>query len=458
MTQYRLKLPAYFIITLITVVAAYVFLEQTSNYWTAYYYTKLGSAFMMGHTHLNEVPPNDLLALANPYDPTTRGTISFIWDSALYNGKYYLYFGAVPALMPWLPVKWLTGVSLTDQTITLLYATIGTISLLLLFSSIGKKIYPNAVSSSKFILIWLIAALPLCFGTAIPLLLKRPIVYEAAIAGAYAYTAIGITLLWYVYMGEPQKPLLWKLLASLCFGLAVGCRVFCGTNILILFAVWLHLFQHKSVGGLLKEGIALFTPWLLVIISIATYNHLRFGSIFETGASYQLGLDNYTLLGSLFGGGKERFYLNLQAYLFTPIPADNLIPWKSTFGRTNTEHSFGVITHHIFIIWCLYAIPFMRAQLIKNSFFFSLMLGIVAYGALCFILLMFYNINTGRYIVDFSPWLMLCASLSFMHLAQTQKTLGRQRTIIALGALMSAWTVYSGFFAFSCIKCSYSYS
>ena len=432
--------------------AAYVFLEQTSNNWAINYYDMLGSAFMIGNTYLHYMPSADLLALPNPYDPITRGKTFFIWDSVLYNGKYYLYFGPVPALIPWIPVKWLTTVSLTDQIITLFYATLGSFSLLLLLYRVAKKMYPDAVCSAKFILIWLITALPLCFGTAIPLLLKRPMFYEAAIAGAYAYTALGIILLWYAYAESVRKPFLWKLLASLCFGLAAGCRIFHGANILILLVIWLCLFDKKSLSYSFKEALTLFTPWLAVIASIAAYNYLRFGSIFESGASYQLSYFNYTLPGSLFGDA-QRFLLNLQVYLFTPISADNLIPWKPAFGRANSENIFGIFTNNIFLLWCLLIIPMLRVKIKENRFFVSLIFGVSVYGASCFILIMFYTFQSGRYMADFSPWLMLCAAVCFMHLALTQKTLKRQQIIIALGVLTSAWTVYSGFFAFSCIKC-----
>ncbi len=464
--KYRIKLPNYFTITLAVSIVAYIFLANTSRNWADDYYTRLGNAFLAGQTYLQIQPPEALLALPNPYDGFNRnrkiGTaedasrfnqkLGFMWDASLYDAKYYLYFGPAPILMPWLPVKWLLHYSLPDSKLVIIYALFGSSSLLLLLHMMFSKMRPTAAAPPNRLILWLIAALPLYFGTAVTLLLKRPMFYEASIAGAYCYSAMGITLLWVAYMEKPKKPPVWKLLASLCFGLAAGCRLFHGANVIILLMAWLSVCQHQSLKSLCKEAVVLFAPWLFVIASIGAYNYLRFDSILETGVTYQLGFSDNRQQGSMFGS-LQHLLFNLNTYLLTPLPTDNLWPWATAFGRADTDKAFGVLANNIFIIWCLCAAPFMRIKLKENSFFFSFMLGVIVYGTMCLTLVMVYNWQNGRYIVDFSPWLMLCASLCFMHLAQTQKTLGRQRAIIALGALMSTWTVYTGFFAFSCVKC-----
>ena len=56
-------------------------------------------------------PPASLIMLDNPYDPDMRRTAvnnngeSFKWDTAYRNGRYYVYFGIVPCLMYYLPLK-----------------------------------------------------------------------------------------------------------------------------------------------------------------------------------------------------------------------------------------------------------------------------------------------------------------------------------------------------------------
>jgi hypothetical protein len=65
------------------------------------YYDKLATAFQHGNLSLDEKPDPALLALENPYDPDARAGIKIKvpTDFSFYNGKYYLYFGVVPALL-----------------------------------------------------------------------------------------------------------------------------------------------------------------------------------------------------------------------------------------------------------------------------------------------------------------------------------------------------------------------
>ena len=56
-----------------------------------------------GQTYLLEEPSEKLLSLENPYDTVERSSIKrgedYIWDTALYNNHYYVYFGILPALI-----------------------------------------------------------------------------------------------------------------------------------------------------------------------------------------------------------------------------------------------------------------------------------------------------------------------------------------------------------------------
>jgi len=57
----------------------------------------LGESFLRGQLSLLEEPNPQLTELQNPYDPAQR-TVPYHWDASYYKGKYYLYWGPVPAL------------------------------------------------------------------------------------------------------------------------------------------------------------------------------------------------------------------------------------------------------------------------------------------------------------------------------------------------------------------------
>ncbi len=72
--------------------------------WTSWpsgtdYYDQLASAFIGGHPWLAAIPDPALLALQDPYDPAQRENIPHLSDASLYEGRYFLYFGPMPAVL-----------------------------------------------------------------------------------------------------------------------------------------------------------------------------------------------------------------------------------------------------------------------------------------------------------------------------------------------------------------------
>ena len=55
--------------------------------------------FKRGQLYLQEKPNAALLALNDPYNYQARKGIDFPWDASLYDGRYYLYWGPLPALL-----------------------------------------------------------------------------------------------------------------------------------------------------------------------------------------------------------------------------------------------------------------------------------------------------------------------------------------------------------------------
>ena len=85
-------------------VAAYALWYTSSGRFPAFPpiqndYVDLGSAFLRGQLSLPETPDPRLADLGDPYEYTQRKGIPYHWDASYYGGKYYLYWGPVPALV-----------------------------------------------------------------------------------------------------------------------------------------------------------------------------------------------------------------------------------------------------------------------------------------------------------------------------------------------------------------------
>ena len=90
-------------LAILLVITAYVWFISFGSWskWpvTSNYYDQLATAFEHGSLSLEIKPNQTLVALPDPYDPSARAGLNYPKDVSLYKGKYYLYFGPVPALI-----------------------------------------------------------------------------------------------------------------------------------------------------------------------------------------------------------------------------------------------------------------------------------------------------------------------------------------------------------------------
>jgi hypothetical protein len=263
------------------------------------YTSLLGEAFRSGQLHLLIEPDAKLAALENPYDLRQRRNIPVLWDASYYNGKYYLYWGAVPGVIA-AALESLAPVQVRDPQLVLFFV-LGTILFSLLFLRTVWRGVGHHLST------WLLLGGMLALAVNAPLiwLLTRPSVYEVAIAGGQCFLMAGLFFTFSGLTGS-RRSIGWFLLAGIAWALAVGTRA----NLLLPIAflsgmlLWriyqsVHREPRKSAPG----GLALAFPLLLGAACVAWYNHARFGSILESGHRYQLtGLalpEDYGLVTSL---------------------------------------------------------------------------------------------------------------------------------------------------------------
>lgn len=246
------------------------------------YYGLLTQAFEKGQTSLVVEPTPELLKLKNPYDLGQRKGLDYLWDTSLYEGKYYLYWGPVPAVLGVL-VNLATSKPITDARLVFWFVS-GTVlfSVLLL-----KKLYQDNHFSE-----WIFWGGAFASLVNIPLiwLFTHPAYYEASIAGGQFFMMAGFFLLYLAF-----RPLSmhkgYVMLSLLTFGLAGGTRISLLPSVIFLAAVilWrIFVAHHWNFRSSAPAVAAALIPLLIVASSLSWYNYVRFGSIFEFGHRYQL--------------------------------------------------------------------------------------------------------------------------------------------------------------------------
>src|SRR5438128_8528899 len=143
------------------------------------YYDYLGRAFAHGQLHVPIAPSPKLLALPNPWDPAVDDSLK-MQDMALFNGRYYLYHGAGPAVILFTPWRLVTGHDLPESFALFLLCFGG-----FLFScgALLRVLDLAAAKPEPLLLAVMLLALGIC--QSVPYLLSRVWVYVIAIGGGY---------------------------------------------------------------------------------------------------------------------------------------------------------------------------------------------------------------------------------------------------------------------------------
>lgn len=245
------------------------------------YYNLLVHGFREGHLYMKVAVDPRLLSP----DPGVRRYADYLLDATLYKGRYYLYFGVVPAALLFLPYRELTGQDLPVNAAVLLMIVAGFLLYLHLYLGARRRYFPSLSCWMHAGCIALLA-----FGSGTESLLIGSGVYEVPIAGGYLCMAMMWHGMFWCWQAD-RKSCRWLALASLGFGLAVGCRpncLFCLPILLVLAALVIRRTERDKhpVSTLrlrLRFISAAIIPAGLVGLGLMTYNYCRFGSPFEFG-------------------------------------------------------------------------------------------------------------------------------------------------------------------------------
>ena len=389
------------------------------------YYNLLVQGFRSGQLNVKREAPPGLAKLADPYDPATNA--QYVWDTrhlsyemSYYQGKLYLYFGVTPALVLFWPYTELTGHYLLHKDAVVIFFSLGFLVMAGLVYAAWRRYFVSVG-------VWVVAGGILALGLAGCALepLSHCDVYEVPHSCGFAFSMLTLGAIWCA-LHEPKRKIMWLMLASLAYGLAIGSRpslLFGG--IILLIPVAHARFTAAGPVSLPRLGMLLMAaivPVTLVGIGLMVYNTLRFGNPFEFGWHYML-TNIHNNAAQQFG--LQYLWFNLKLYFFEPIRWGHHFPFLQA-GQMSPlpvncsgvgEPYCGVLINYP-LVWLALAVPFAwrdRSALDVSplrSFVWAAFLLFLTCGlTLC----LFFSGSSG-YLPDFLPALMLLAVIGILGL------------------------------------------
>ena len=336
-------------------------------------YAMLARSMAEGHLYLDEEPPQWLQQMDDPYDKGARDELekttgeSYLFDTAYYDGRYYVYFGVVPALLFYLPFYLLTGADFPTALgvmLAMIAFILGCTALLDRFARYHFK----RVSLGMFLLL----QIPLVACSGMLYLVKFPTFYSLPVMCGLAFSVWGLYL--WVRGRSSQRPEGWYLAGSLCMALVVGCRPQMIFLSLIAFPLFWRKFitqRHLLTKAGARQFACLLAPYAVVAAGLMGYNYARFGSFTDFGANYNLTVHDMPKRGLSLG----RIAPALFAYFLQPPTMDGTFPYllpapfaTTYMGETVREVTFGGILACLPVLWIIFfARPILRLRIAARS-------------------------------------------------------------------------------------------
>jgi hypothetical protein len=402
------------------------------------FYDLLARGFLGGHLYVPIQPSPALLALPNPWDPHVDDALRW-QDMVLYGGRYYLYFGAAPAVLLFAPWRLATGNDLPEP---FALAVLCFAAFLFSCGALLRVLDLAHARPRPLLLTFLFLALGICQSA--PFLLNRAAVYEIAIASGYCCLAGG--LFFFARGVGPGAPP-WSLAAAgAMFGLAVASRphlILAGAIALAALAVF-----HRRSGS--RRFLLFALTWALVGIGIGVYNYQRFGNQFEFGFRYQLS-----------GPGQNRIEIgwrNLRPGLYYMLLArpefSGVFPWmRMVFRFPFDSAELHPLPPDYFVepsagaLWLapfLLIAPLLWIRRAKRPPEATLIVGVAFVAGLAVLLfLASTHLASQRYEVDFLP-LLVFAAVATIAMIRSRAISVIACVLVAYGALANMALAVAG--------------
>lgn len=381
-------------------------------------YQMLAQSLLNGHASIDISPDEILLSLANPYDLSSRKAsgAEYLWDFALFNGTYYVYFGILPCVIFYVPWLAITGSDLPNWIASASANACFSCASMFLLYQICRRWFPRTTFSSYILL-----DLGFLLGSGALICARTPTLYSIPIACGIALVSLGLAL--WIKAGSAlsgRRKLALIATGSTCMALLLLTRpqlmAFTLAGIPLLTNRDEEAPNRKEPFLCPKSIAAVSVPFAIVGIAAGLYNEIRFGSPFDFGANYNLTTNDMRLRGFYL----ERLPLGFLAFLLQPLNIGSRWPFlnhttidPSYQGVTISETMYGGSLFLFPWLLILLATPFawrlLRGQKLKALFTTTLVASLVICA---------FDIEGAgilmRYQCDFGLGLSLCSTLLWL--------------------------------------------
>jgi hypothetical protein len=332
------------------------------------YYPSLTEGFLHGQLSMYETVPAKLAALPDPWSPAERGRADAwgLWDTSYLNGRFYMYWTAVPVFLLYIPFLLLAHGYPSEGFASAFFAAWSFLAAVMFVRralNVGRVLNPSAAEGGRFasadglrtrptldrkaivpIPVWILL---LGAGNFIPFVLVFARTYEVAnLAG----TAMGATWAWALlrFLQSPtRRHAFWM---GLWLGMAIAARP--NVGVLVVPAAIAFLAIEKPLRWRLAVAAAL--PLAAISLLLIAYNVARFGDPFEFGTKYQitvLSMQNQKVCSLCTPREFARFANNVVQYLAAPVGVWSQFPFAvayraqldpATMFPAETEQTAGV--------------------------------------------------------------------------------------------------------------------
>lgn len=407
-------------------------------------------AIVQGQFNLLKNPSEKFIELENPYDALSRNDVErdvdYLWDTAYYNGKQYVYFGILPLLITFLPYYLITKKFLKIYVVVFIFS----IFIFILLKEILLKLLSKYFDKIPFKMVVSFLII-LCSGSLILYANGMSRVYELVIIVGLYFVLQGLYFIIKSTESEKNKYLN-IFLGALFLALSVACRPtdLFASLIIVPYLLSLLIENIKNFKqdkkSLIKLIISVAIPYLTVGILLMWYNYVRFGNIFEFGSKYQITIANMGALGNRFSAIPTGLIANLFSIPnFVPD-----FPFIENHNKLAVFYGYYYIENMIGGLFIIAPICFMNFYIIKaNKKSENKELKILANTLLIVaILITLISImmagSNQRYLIDYAYIYIISAILIFMIIYNSLKSDEAKKIMQKILCIITIYTCLIG--------------